>query len=65
MIACGYVFQLILAWADQPSYMRNEAATSLGKIGPAAEAAVPALTAMYKEGGFSYAGEALRKINGK
>jgi len=46
---------------------RNEAIIALGKIGPAAELAIPALTIMQGEGGIVeyHAGEALRKIKGK
>jgi hypothetical protein len=43
--------------------LRNDAVITLGKIGPAADAAIPALTAMQDEGDHSYSvKQALKKI---
>ncbi len=45
--------------------MRKEAVIALGKIGPAAEAAIPALTAMQDEGVDEYhVNQVLKEIRG-
>ncbi len=45
--------------------MRNAAVIALGKIGPAAEAAIPALTALQDEGVDEYeVNQALKEIRG-
>ena len=50
---------------DQVSRVRKEAVIALGKIGPAAEAAIPALTAMHDEGVDEYyVNQALKEIRG-
>ncbi len=50
---------------DEVSRVRKETVIALGKIGPAAEAATPALTAMQDEGVHVYwVNQALKKIRG-
>ncbi len=57
---------LIETLDDEVSWVRNDAVIALGKIGPAAEAAIPALTAMQDEGVYVYwVNQALKKIRGK
>ena len=54
-----------MGWAKE-GYVRDHAAKALGQIGPAAKAAVPALTKLVKERDvFSHrsAAEALKKID--
>ena len=47
------------------SRVRKETVIALGKIGPAAEAAIPALTAMQDEGVDEYyVNQALKEIRG-
>ncbi len=57
---------LIDALADEKLHLQWGAVRALGKIGPAAEAAIPALTAMQKE---NYVWDevikALKKITGE
>ncbi len=46
-------------------FLGDEAVMALGKIGPAADSAIPALTAMQDEGVFEYnVSQALKKIRG-
>ena len=56
---------LIDALTDEEEFVRKEAAKALGKIGPAAKAAIPALTALQDTRfvGFQ-AKKALKKIAG-
>jgi HEAT repeat protein len=63
--AADAVPALIETLGDEVSWVRNDAIIALGKIGPAAEAAIPALTAMQDEGVHSYfAKQALKEIRG-
>ncbi len=56
---------LIEALDDDLPIVRNDALISLGKIGPAAKAAIPILTTMLDEGGDDYlVKQALKGIRG-
>ncbi len=58
--------RLISALADEHHGVRKEAALSLGKIGPAAKAAIPALDAVRQESNLGqFAEEALKEIRGE
>ncbi len=56
---------LIETLGDDVPFLRDEAVMALGKIGPAADSAIRALTAMQDEGVFEYdVRQALKKIRG-